>query len=218
VNEPSADAVLRAAGHLYRDTPGLARFTQSRRPSICPFDLLVEAVPAKGRMLDIGCGAGLFLGLIATFRPEGVGIGFDSSRDAISIAQGMSQRLPRQGRLEFEHRDVQDSWPDGLFDVVSMVDVLHHVPSEAQGAVVRQALGKAAPGGIFIYKDMAPRPLWAAMGNRLHDLALARQWIHYFPVRGVEAAARDAGFRLEREVDTRMLWYAHEFRVFRHGA
>ena len=53
-------------------------------------------------------------------------------------------------------------------------------------------------GGLLIYKDTASAPAWAAWVNRLHDLVLARQWIHYAPIADVEAIAGRAARRAQR--------------------
>jgi hypothetical protein len=52
---------------------------QALRPLICPFDELLDLVPIGARMLDAGCGAGLFLGLLADAGRLGEGYGFDTA-------------------------------------------------------------------------------------------------------------------------------------------
>lgn len=50
--------------------------------------------------------------------------------------------------------------------------------------------------------------------NRVHDLVLARQWIHYVRTEDVERWARAEGLVLVHSADVDMLWYRHELRVF----
>ena len=106
-------------------------------------------------------------------------------------------------------------WPEGDFDVVAMIDVIHHVSRPEQEAVIRRACRKVRRGGLFLYKDMVERPWWRAAANRLHDLVLARQWIHYVPVKEVERWAEDEGLVLDRSELINRWWYGHELRVFR---
>ena len=68
-------------------------------------------------------------------------------------------------------------------------------------------------GGVFIYKDMASRPLWAVAANHIHDLIFARQWVRITPLSGVERMAREAGFVKVAELKARVLWYSHEMLV-----
>jgi cyclopropane fatty-acyl-phospholipid synthase-like methyltransferase len=109
---------------------------------------------------------------------------------------------------------VEDPWPEGPFGVVSIIDVLHHVPLDARRGLFEQAAAHLRQGGLLIYKDMAQRPVWKATANRIHDLILARQWIHYLPVELVEQWMAELGFRLTQSEEISMYAYQHQLRVF----
>ena len=212
---PSALSTMAVA--IYQEGPRLFRALQQYRPYICPFEELIPEVPARASVLDIGCGGGLFLGLVHAAGLQPQGIGFDVSAPAIRLAQKMAAGLAGQlrGHLDFQRIDPDATWPDGTFDVVAMIDVLHHVPPSAQELVVRRACQKVKPGGLFLYKDMVKRPAWRALANRIHDLVLARQWIHYAPIGEVENWSINEGMTIERSALINRLWYGHELRVFR---
>ena len=185
---------------------------------ICPFERLIPNVAPGSSVLDIGCGAGLFLALLAGTVPDVIGVGFDSSGPAINTAMRMTEQVKRSGlraKLRFIRLDVAEPWPDGLFDVVSLVDVLHHVPLAHQKSIVERAAEKVRPGGVLLYKDMANQPAFHAGMNRLHDLMLARQWIHYLPIRSVDKWAEELGLALAHAETISRLWYRHELRIFR---
>ena len=204
------------AKELYPSGPRLFRALQRYRPYICPFEELIREVPSGSTVLDIGCGGGLFLGLIDAVGRKPRGTGFDVSAPAIRLAQGMAARLDGPERhLQFQRLDPDEQWPAGEFDVVAMIDVIHHVPPSAQQEVIRRACRRVKPGGTFLYKDMVEQPRWRAIANRIHDLVLARRWIHYAPVADIEAWAADEGMKLERSAAFNRLWYGHELRVFR---
>lgn len=199
---------------LYQDAPRLLRLTQVHRPRICPMAEVLQAIPAGSRTLDVGCGGGSLLMLgVLTGRVSG-GVGFDASGPAIEAARRAGARLPRPDALRLEHRRVQDGWPQGPFDAVTVIDVLHHVPPAAQAGVIELAASRLAPGGVLVYKDMCRRPRWRALANRAHDLLMARQWIHTPPVARVEAWAAGHGLVRVRALDRAVLWYGHELRVF----
>jgi 2-polyprenyl-3-methyl-5-hydroxy-6-metoxy-1,4-benzoquinol methylase len=207
----------RSAAELYPEGPVLFRKLQRYRPYICPFEELIPEVPMGASVLDIGCGGGLFLGLIDAAGLKPTGLGFDVSAPAIRLADSMAAaRRNRGGHLHFRRLAPDEPWPTGKFDVVSMIDVIHHVPAAAQENVIRRACRRVKPGGAFVYKDMVKRPRWRAFANQMHDLVLARQWIHYAPVAEVERWAADEGLALERAELINRLWYGHELRVFRH--
>lgn len=204
------------AATLYSDGPILFRALQRYRPYICPFEELLSEMPSDASVLDIGCGGGLFLGLIDAIGLKPKGQGFDVSAPAIRLAESMAARnRKRGGDLHFQRLDHDASWPSGQFDVVAMIDVIHHVRPSAQEDVIRRACQKVKLGGLFLYKDMVKRPRWRALANRMHDLVLARQWIHYVPVADVERWAADEEMKLERSELINRLWYGHELRVFR---
>lgn len=211
---PTAADLAAAARGLYRDGPALLRRLQHWRPYICPFEGMIRHIPAGSRVLDVGCGGGLFLGLLAHEGRLTGGIGFDISADAIGLAKRMAATPELEGQLEFFRLDVGEPWPEGTFDAVCLIDVLHHVPPSAQRACLTTAASHVRPGGVLLYKDMARRPRWCAWANRLHDLVLARQWIHYIPVDQVETWAAGAGLRTGHAESFQRLWYAHELRVF----
>ncbi len=146
---PTPRSLSRMAAQLYPEGPVLFRALQQYRPFICPFEELIVEVPKGAKILDIGCGGGLLLGLLgaAGLRPDGTG--FDVSRPAIALAQRMAAGSELAGaRLDFRRLDADAPWPEGDFDVVSMIDVIHHVQPSEQEAAIRRACGKVRPGGL----------------------------------------------------------------------
>ena len=188
------------------------------RVRICPFERLITWVEPCGSVLDVGCGAGLFLALLAGFQPSLKGVGFDRSKRAIDAATQMinhARRLGLPAELRFLHLDVMEPWSCGTFDVVSVIDLLHHLAAARQQALFQKAASFVKPGGILLYKDMSNRPLAAACMNRLHDLVVARQWIRYRDVLQVDQWARDLGLEIEKSETVNRLWYCHELRSYR---
>lgn len=213
-DEPNASATLAWAREYSRAFRGLPRFLTAHRPRICPFERLVDAVPAQSSVLDIGCGNGLLLYLLARAGRLREGIGVDIRREAIDAGNaalrgfGVDQATLR---VAGEPAD----WPHRAFDAVAMIDVMHHVPPERQRETLAAACAMVRPSGLLVYKDMARSPAWAAWANRAHDLLLARQWIHYLPIAEVESAAAGSNMPLVHADSVRLGWYAHELRVFR---
>lgn len=216
VNLQTPAACSAQATHLFADAPRGRRMMQRYRPYICPFHLLIDYVPAGATVLDVGCGSGLFLGLLTRCGRISRGVGFDSDPQAIAAAQMMSKRIENPGNaaLTLEHRGVNDPWPEEMFDVVSLIDVMHHVPIPARRELVVQLCRHMRPGGRLIYKDIAPRPLWRAWANRLHDLTLARQWVSYESPQRVVQWCAEEGLRLIASRRVNMLWYGHDLRVW----
>lgn len=207
------------ARRVFRAGPFLVRNLQHWRPYICPFEQMLPHVPARSHILDIGCGGGLWGALVAAVCKPARFVGFDSSRNAIAMAHANLARFDTLAdgatRPEFLLLDVGAPWPEGTFDVVSIIDVVHHIPPRFQRSVLEQAAGVLAPGGVLIYKDMTARGWFRPAMNRLHDLALARQWIHYAPLDQVESWLTHIGLTLTRRDSFTRGWYGHELLVFR---
>lgn len=203
---------------LYPTNSIFRKFLLFGRPSICPFHSLIDSVPDGSSVLDIGCGAGLFLNVLAYRGKISRGVGFDAALAPVEIAREAGRHNRVGKNLVFEHVAVEANWPAGQFDVVSMIDVIHHVSPGAQRGAIEQAVKKVAPGGLFLFKDIAVRPLWRAWANRLHDLVMARQWIHYVPSEKVVDWVENAGLKLQRRETINMLWYGHELLAFRRDA
>lgn len=210
MNTPS-HSILVLASQLYGGMVGGT--LQRLRPLICPFEALLDAVPEDSSVLDVGCGSGLFLGLLAASGKLRTGVGFDSSRAAIGRANDMRERLAKPDVLEFRLQDAAVAWPDGVFDVVSIIDVMHHVPAKYQRSLIQSAASRLRPGGVLLYKDMVRRPLWRACMNRLHDLVFARKWIHYASIEDVRDWMVEAGFTRAQVQKLAMYWYGHEMVV-----
>ena len=205
---------VRIARHLYQDGPYLLRNLQHWRPYICPYENLIQQVPPESRVLDIGCGAGLFLGILAASHRISGGVGFDASSKSISLAHTMTNSLPTLHGVEFFHLNAKDKWPQGEFNLVSLIDVMHHVSPHEQQNVFMQAAGQLSPGDKFLYKDIANRPQWKATANRLHDLLVVQEVIHYVACDQILEWAEESQLVLKVHQEIDMLWYRHELLVF----
>lgn len=218
----SASQLSKLAKRLFADGSAHIRWLQSYRPYICPFEELIVRVPIGSRALDIGCGSGLFLGLLMGLGRIRSGYGFDISSVSIDAARVMAKSSVFQGTdpgsLTFERLGATDPWIQEKFDVVALIDVMHHVRPASQRQLLQLTAEHVKPGGLLLYKDMVNRPLWRAAANRLHDLILARQLIHYAPITDIEAWATDFGLVLIEGHTMNRLWYGHELRVFRNPA
>jgi 2-polyprenyl-6-hydroxyphenyl methylase/3-demethylubiquinone-9 3-methyltransferase len=103
------------------------------------------------RLLDVGCGLGAGSWLLATRGAHVTGI--DISEDAIAWAS--RTYLPEAGsvgaRLEFWAVDLlaSDGGGLGVFDALTVVDVLEHFPREEGRDLLARLAGLLAPGGLM---------------------------------------------------------------------
>jgi 2-polyprenyl-3-methyl-5-hydroxy-6-metoxy-1,4-benzoquinol methylase len=180
------------------------RLLMTWRPRICPFHRLVEHVSQDSRVLDIGCGNGLWLLLLAELNWIREGIGLDISSHRIRTAQRLQGN---RDHLRFCAVNPDDPGPTDPVDCVTMIDVIHHVPPQRHRAFV-QAAAKHAASRILI-KDIDPAAKFKSGANTLHDLVLSRQRPRYCHPEDLCTWLGESGFKVRLRQRCDMLWYSH---------
>ena len=122
----------------------------------CPFEAVADAVPARGRILEIGCGHGLFATYLALGSAERTVLGTDVDGDKIHAAQRAADGVPN---LTFRP-DEPDAFPPGPWDAVCIVDVLYLIDRDGERALLTTAADHLAPGGVLVVKEMGTTPRW----------------------------------------------------------
>ena len=199
---------------LYRTAPRGTRLKQAWRPYLAPFGNILQAVPARSRVLDVGCGGGALLLMLGATGRIAAGLGFDLSRKEIEAARQAARTAGLEATLRFEVHDLAAGIPDEEWPVVSIVDVMHHVPRKEHRSLVSSLAQRVAPGGRLIIREPAHRPLWRNLANGIHDLILARQIVHTRNPEEVEGWLSRRGLRLVQKEETTTLWYGHWLLVF----
>jgi 2-polyprenyl-3-methyl-5-hydroxy-6-metoxy-1,4-benzoquinol methylase len=125
---------------------GQAQSTGYSRDYSLIHDAVVGLIADGSRVLDIACGAGLLCRKIKQRRPRVQVIGVDFSHYTIA----RNQERDRELGVEYRCLDIRTSLLTlgGLFDVVTMCEILEHL-EEPEG-VVAAAMKLLKPGGRFI--------------------------------------------------------------------
>jgi ubiquinone/menaquinone biosynthesis C-methylase UbiE len=97
------------------------------------------ARPTRGSLLDVGCGPGLLLEVLAGQPGEMNLAGLDIAPEMIRIAR---ERLGARADLRVGDAETLP-WQDGRFDYVLCVDSFHHYPNPER--VLAQMLSAAEP-------------------------------------------------------------------------
>ncbi len=191
----------------------LDRLKISYRPLICPFGPILDLLRADDRVLDLGCGSGQFALLVASFvGPEHVH-GLEIDRALVTNARDLLSRANTDVPFAF---DVYDgtALPDPVTSatVVTMIDVLHHVPRPRQRPLLEELYQRMRTGGRLVLKDIEARsPL--VLFNKLHDLVLSGSVGRERRMTDVAAELEETGFTVVRASRHRTLVYPHYLLV-----
>jgi 2-polyprenyl-3-methyl-5-hydroxy-6-metoxy-1,4-benzoquinol methylase len=201
----------RAAVELYAGLPAPARLHVRLRWLSCPFPAVAAAVPKDGRVLEIGCGHGLFSAYLALGSAERRVCGVDIDAAKIQIAEEAAGRARARGaHLSFAVAP-SGSVPSGPWDAVVIVDVLYLLDAPAQRALLAACAQTLAPGGVLVVKEMGTTPRWKFRWNLAQEtLAVkvlgitAGHSFTFLPPAAVAATLADCGLTASvRAVDGR---------------
>ena len=157
-------------------------------------DTLEQHLTNNAKVLDIGCGFGLFALYYALNAPQRLITGFDLSKPRVDEANLVANKLGVQN-VEFFCQDAQSYEFLQDFDVVVTLDLLHHVSSETAEKLIGQAYQALTPRGILIIKDVNTRPLHKLYFTYILDkLMMPRSSVHYRSTWAWKAALTKAGF------------------------
>ncbi len=95
------------------------------------YQLFLKQVPIGpgDRILDIGCGAGRSLSILAQKVPEGKVFGMDYSPEMVRMASKVNQKLITQGWVEVIQASVSSMpFEDSFFDLVVASETIHFWP------------------------------------------------------------------------------------------
>jgi 2-polyprenyl-3-methyl-5-hydroxy-6-metoxy-1,4-benzoquinol methylase len=115
-------------------------------------DGLVDALEQGVDVMDVGCGSGRALNLMARTWPASRFTGYDLSPEAVANAKREASELGLRN-VHFEVRDLCDLDATDRFDVITAFDAIHdQADPEAVLAGISRAL---RPDGTFLMQDIA---------------------------------------------------------------
>jgi 2-polyprenyl-3-methyl-5-hydroxy-6-metoxy-1,4-benzoquinol methylase len=176
-------------------------------------DEIGQYLPSRGRILDVGCGFGLFSLYYALTSPELELHGIDLNSRRIGQAKAAARRLGVEN-VHYEVADVTQYARGDLFDGVYMLDIIHHIPKITVAPLVRQ-LAEALPAGArLVIKDVDRRPAYKRwFTHALDKLMDRRAEVSYWSAEELQCLLAKSGFRVHRHLMVDFLPYPHVIYV-----
>ncbi|HEX2987057.1 MAG TPA: class I SAM-dependent methyltransferase [Chloroflexota bacterium] len=156
--------------HLYDDQPlGIRAFVRCRH-LLCPLAEVERRVPRDARILDLGCGHGLFSSIMALSSPDRSVAGVDPSLAKIQVASTLMDRLPNASFFQGTAEDVSAAG----FDAITILDVLYLLPVPEKLRILQRCYELLRPGGQLILKTNDTHPVWKYRWAWFQEVVMTR--------------------------------------------
>jgi SAM-dependent methyltransferase len=160
-----------AIGKIARSLPPIerayanVRFSILRPKLLSVMDLLL---PDEGRILDIGCGFGLFAAYFGQTQPARRILGVDPDTKRIAMARRVCDAIGLDGNT-FVAGDARNVAIEGKFAGAYVLDVMHHIPASDQLPMLERLRDLLEPRGVLVVKDITTEPVFGLEFTRLLD-------------------------------------------------
>ena len=154
------------------------------------YALTLEAMP-KPRYrsaLEIGCSIGVLTKSLAS-RCDAL-VAIDSAQTPLLEARRRCADLPG---VRFEHMFVPEEWPDGIFELILLSEVVYYLSRDDVGRLAANVANSMAKGGSVILVHWTGPTNYPLSGDEAAALFVERLGPNYV----VERADRYAEFRLD---------------------
>jgi 2-polyprenyl-3-methyl-5-hydroxy-6-metoxy-1,4-benzoquinol methylase len=142
------------------------RFSIMRPTLLSVMDLLL---PDEGRILDVGCGFGLFAAYFGQTQPARRIVGVDPNVRRVELAGRVASAVGLSAGHQFHVGDVRNAEIEGPFDGIYVLDVMHHIPWDHQLPVLERLRDLLAPGGVLVIKDITTEPHYQLLFTKILD-------------------------------------------------
>ena len=115
-------------------------------------DLIASLFPSSGavRLLEIGCGSGIYIKYAAENNPQLIAIGIDLQDNVVAMAQKNIADWGLQERVQILQGDVWEMSFENPFDVVTLYNNIYYFPVDERVNLLKYLLQFLKPGGMLV--------------------------------------------------------------------
>lgn len=164
--------------------------------AVYPYALRPPPPGHAPRILDVGCGSGTFLTLLADAHPEWERFGVELNAPAAAEAARSARAAVATGDF------LSTTWPAETFAALCFWDVLEHLPSPRR--VLENAYRLLQPGGVLYCLSPDYGSLWSRRFGPDWAYLLVPQHLYHFTAQTLTTLVETAGLKVLRVDRPRM--------------
>ncbi len=115
-------------------------------------EVIRRTFPAHGvlRLLEIGCGSGIYLRYAAERNPELTALGLEFQPAVAEVARRNLRGWGLEGRVTVEDGDIRAKKPGERFDIATLYNNIYYFPVDERVASLEHIAGFLKPGGFLL--------------------------------------------------------------------
>ncbi len=151
----------------YQKAPVPTRLFLAARWWLTPYSRMSAYLPIEGRILDLGCGHGLFAIAAAMQSTQREILALDHDGERIQAASEATRDLHQIRWSQGDLITLPTDTPP--FGGIAMIDVLHYFNPDHQISLLRSAYHRLNPGGVLLIREVNPQGGWVSQWNRWYE-------------------------------------------------
>jgi SAM-dependent methyltransferase len=115
-------------------------------------EVIQRAIPERGalRLLEIGCGSGIYLRYATTRNPSLTALGLELQPEVAEMARRNLRSWDLEGRVKVEDGDFREKSPGEIFDIATLYNNIYYFPVEERVALLERIGSFLRPGGFLL--------------------------------------------------------------------